>query len=138
MDTNLVAQGIDFKKLVNFAANFDVESQFLPTLNCVKSPLGFTVQISSLGSPIFGFAVSSIGLVIAAFNQVSLEPVVIPSPMKPSDLKSMGIFLRNLKNEEVEELFSVLLKEMRRRDSDHFKNDLLANTKALWTLKAQK
>ena len=58
--------------------------------------------------------------------------------MKPSDIQKYGLFLKSLKNEEVEELLSALLKEMRRRDSDHVKHDLLANSKALWTLKTQK
>ena len=56
--------------------------------------------------------------------------------MKQNDTQEYRDFLKNLSTEEIDKLQSNLLKEMRRRDSDHVKGDVLANSKALRLLRS--
>ena len=56
--------------------------------------------------------------------------------MKQSETQKYGLFLKRLNNEEIEKLLATVLKELRRRDSDHIKSDVMAKSKALWTMRA--
>jgi hypothetical protein len=56
--------------------------------------------------------------------------------MNSTDTQEYGEFLRTLTAEQIDRLLSNILKELRRRDSDRVKGDVLANTKALWRLRA--
>jgi len=51
--------------------------------------------------------------------------------MKQVETQEYGLTLKNFKTIELEKLLSTVLKEMRRRDSDHMKGDVMANSKAL-------
>jgi hypothetical protein len=54
--------------------------------------------------------------------------------MKYNETQKYGTYLRKLSTEEIDKLLSSLLQEMRRRDSDHVKGDVVANSKALHKL----
>jgi len=51
--------------------------------------------------------------------------------MNPADTQDCRPSLRNFNTVELEKLLSTVLKEMRRRDSDHIKGDVMAISKAL-------
>ncbi len=51
--------------------------------------------------------------------------------MKQNDTQKYGIYLRKLSTDEIERLLSSVLHEMRRRDSETMKNDVMATSKAL-------
>jgi len=55
--------------------------------------------------------------------------------MKYNETQKYGTYLRKLSTEEIDKLLSSLLQEMRRRDSEHVKGDVLANSKALYKLR---
>lgn len=55
--------------------------------------------------------------------------------MKQGETQKYGLFLKNLSMAELEKLLSTILREMRKRDSDHMKGDVVANTKSLWTMR---
>ena len=56
--------------------------------------------------------------------------------MKDSETQKYGLFLRKMTSEDLEKLLSTVLKEMRRRDSDQVKGDVVARTKALWSARS--
>ena len=56
--------------------------------------------------------------------------------MNPTEIQEYGEFLKTLTAEQIDKLLSTLLKEMRRRDSDRVKGDVVANSKALWRLRS--
>jgi hypothetical protein len=51
--------------------------------------------------------------------------------MKQGETQKYAHFLKKLSSEDLEKLLSTVLKEMRRRDSDLMKGDVMASTKAL-------
>jgi hypothetical protein len=51
--------------------------------------------------------------------------------MNPAETQECRPSLRNFSTIELEKLLSTILKEMRRRDSDHIKGDVMAISKAL-------
>ena len=51
--------------------------------------------------------------------------------MKQSETQKYGTYLKKLSIEEIEKLLSCVLQEMRRRDSERVKGDVVANSKAL-------
>jgi len=55
--------------------------------------------------------------------------------MEQGKTQKYGLFLKRLSDGELEELLSTVLAEMRRRDADHIKGDVMTNSKALGTLK---
>ena len=55
--------------------------------------------------------------------------------MKYTDNQKYGTYLRKLTTDEIDRLLSSLLQEMRRRDSERVKGDVLANSKALHKLR---
>jgi hypothetical protein len=56
--------------------------------------------------------------------------------MKTSEAQKLGLNLKRLSNDEIDGLLSTILQEMRRRDSDHVKGDVVASSKALRKLRA--
>jgi len=52
-----------------------------------------------------------------------------------NETQKYGLILRSMSANQLEKLQSNLLKEMRRRDSEQVKNDVLANSKALRLLR---
>jgi hypothetical protein len=52
-----------------------------------------------------------------------------------NETQKYGLYLKNLSANQLEKLQSNLLKEMRQRDSEHVKGDVLANSKALRMLR---
>ncbi len=57
------------------------------------------------------------------------------TPMKLTESQKYGTYLKKLSTEEIEKLLSSVLLEMRRRDSDRMKGDVLANSRALRKLR---
>jgi hypothetical protein len=55
--------------------------------------------------------------------------------MNHSETQKYGLFLKRLNTVQMEKLLSTVLKELRRRDSDNVKSDVLAKTKALWKMR---
>jgi hypothetical protein len=55
--------------------------------------------------------------------------------MKQSDTEKYTLFLKKLSTEQIDKLLATLLRELRRRDSDHVSGDVVANTKALRRLR---
>jgi len=56
--------------------------------------------------------------------------------MKHNDTVEYRRFLKSLSADQIDKLQSNLLKEMRRRDSDHIKGDVVANSQSLRMLRA--
>jgi len=56
--------------------------------------------------------------------------------MKHNDTQKYGSALKALSTERLERVLSNLLQEMRRRDSQHIKDDVLASSKALRMLRS--
>ena len=56
--------------------------------------------------------------------------------MKNCNKSNVGLSLKTLSTEQLEELLSSLLVEMRRRDSDRMRGDVLTTSQALGTLRA--
>jgi hypothetical protein len=56
--------------------------------------------------------------------------------MKQNDSHKQVAYLKELSTIRLERLLSDLLHEMRRRDSEQVKGDVLAKSKALWMLKS--
>jgi uncharacterized small protein (DUF1192 family) len=50
--------------------------------------------------------------------------------MKQNEPQKYGVYLRMLSIEEIEKLLACVLQEMRRRDAEHLKGDVLNNSKA--------
>jgi len=57
--------------------------------------------------------------------------------MKSSDTQKFVVFLRSLTTDQLDKLQSNLLNEMRQRDSEQVKGDVLANSKALGLLRSR-
>jgi hypothetical protein len=55
--------------------------------------------------------------------------------MKQSESQKYGPYLKKLSTEEIEKLLSSVLQEMRRRDSERVKGDVVANSRALRKLR---
>jgi hypothetical protein len=56
--------------------------------------------------------------------------------MKHNETQKYGTSLKEMSMERLEKLLSNVLHEMRRRDSEYVKGDVLAKTKALWMLRS--
>ena len=56
--------------------------------------------------------------------------------MKQSEAQKLGLNLKRLSNDEIDGLLSSILQEMRRRDSEHVKGDVVASSKALRKLRS--
>ncbi len=56
--------------------------------------------------------------------------------MKHNETQKYGAHLKGLSTPRLEKILSILLQEMRRRDSEKFQGDFLDKTKALWQLKS--
>ncbi len=56
--------------------------------------------------------------------------------MQHNETQEYRRFLKRLTNHQIDKLQSTILKEMRRRDLDHVKGDVVANSQALRTLRA--
>jgi hypothetical protein len=54
--------------------------------------------------------------------------------MKHSDSSKYTVVLKKLSTQQLDKLMSRVMQEMRRRDSDHVKGDVMASTQALRTL----
>ena len=52
------------------------------------------------------------------------------------ETQKYSLILKRLSCEELEKLLATVLREMRRRDSEKVGNDVVARTKALWTMRA--
>ncbi len=55
--------------------------------------------------------------------------------MKPTEIQEYGDFLKKLSTEQIDKLLATILKEMRGRDSDRVRGDVVANSKALRKLR---
>ncbi len=56
--------------------------------------------------------------------------------MKQSEAQRLGPNLKRLSNDEIDGLLSSILQEMRRRDSEHVRGDVVASSKALRRLRS--
>jgi hypothetical protein len=55
--------------------------------------------------------------------------------MKNNETQKFGFSLKKLENEELDDLMASVLREMRRRDSDHVKGDVINGTNTLRRLR---
>lgn len=55
--------------------------------------------------------------------------------MKDVETQKFGPYLKKLNTSELEKVLATVLREMRRRDSDRVKGDVMAKSKALWTMR---
>jgi hypothetical protein len=56
--------------------------------------------------------------------------------MKHNDTQKYGAFLKAMPTQRLEGLLSHVLREMRRRDSDHMKGDAIYSSQALRSLRS--
>jgi hypothetical protein len=56
--------------------------------------------------------------------------------MKQNETHKIGVFLKKLETRELDKLMAGVLREMRRRDSEHMSNDVITGTHSLRKLRA--
>jgi hypothetical protein len=56
--------------------------------------------------------------------------------MKTSDTEKYEVVLKGMPTHKLEHLLSKVLREMRRRDSDHIKGDAISTSQAIRSLRA--
>ncbi len=68
------------------------------------------------------------------FNE-AFERRTYSKTMNQNGTQKYGTYLKKLSTDEIEKLLSSVLQEMRRRDSDRVKGDVVANSSALRNLR---
>jgi hypothetical protein len=69
-------------------------------------------------------------------NRDAYEPAFLDlTYMKPNDTQKYGLTLRNLETKDLDALMASVMREMRRRDSDHVKGDVITGTASLRKLR---
>ncbi len=86
-----------------------------------------------------GIDMTPTGLEIAEKGEASSTPGIhrheSHDPMKQSETQKYGYYLKQLTTQEIEKLLASVLHEMRRRDSERLKGDVLNTTKLQVRLK---
>jgi hypothetical protein len=65
-----------------------------------------------------------------------LPGVFGPKFMKPNETQKVGFSLKQLETVDLDKLMADVLREMRRRDSDHVKGDVIDGTRTLRKLRS--